>query len=163
MDLTDFRLDISICHTDLAKEALDYARNILQDRPKILGNFEVDSLSRIYRNYSLLEYAPSFALQHLITTSKDAPDPSHALFHKTNEVHQTWLRAKCFAVGNLRLFGKVNIVHVAALLGHAEIVRYYVNSGTCHVDTRDDLKRTPLFYAVFRARKNIMECRTVHT
>jgi len=158
-ELAEFRLDVNVCHSSLANRVLDYAMKIFQDDPDVdvWGHPDDASWNKTYHRYPLLEYALMAALRHLSTASKDAPDMSHALFDEKTKVHQLWLQAQCLAVGYLWLFGKAHVVHVAALLGYANMIKFYLNRGVCHVDIRDDYQRTPLFYATLREHADVVK------
>ncbi|KAH5423318.1 hypothetical protein HBI23_244610 [Parastagonospora nodorum] len=150
-ELAEFRLDHSNCHKTLGRKALDYAMIVFKDCPEVeISNPDDASYHEPYRRYPLFEYALTAGLRHLTTASKDYPDLSHPLFDEENGFHQPWMRAQCLAASNLWVSGNISILHVAALLGHVNLVAYYLKVFPDRIDTRDERQRTPLFFAVLR-------------
>ncbi|KAF2272405.1 uncharacterized protein EI97DRAFT_406490, partial [Westerdykella ornata] len=148
-ELRQFHMEPSENHRILAQRILDYSYEFLKEHPRIpiTGHDEVRNYFAEVSNQPLLEYSCRNSLRHLNDSGVAFLEFSHPLLDAGSHLHQVWLRWQARICGDLWLSRDIGLVHLAALLGQLEIVRFCIE--TSHVDVRDQYQLTPLFYAVF--------------
>jgi ankyrin repeat protein len=157
-ELAPFRLQASECHQNVAQRTLNYTiRTLQRDANVDIANPEDAENHWVYRQLPLLHYALTVSMRHLLRESSERVDLSHDLFDEKNALHQPWLRAQCFAISSLWVFGNTTLIHVAALLGHLDLMQHFIRDPRYEVDLRDEMQRTPLFYAILRERSDVVK------
>ena len=154
-----YTLQPSVSHWILASRTYEYTDALINLNPQIkCWPSDGQNINEDLQRHPLLEYSSRYGLQHLSeTTIKESESFRHPLLNDDWSARQGWMRTQRTANSRHRQSYDNDLIHLAALLGRIELVRYCIVHRGMDVNMRDVRQRTPIFYAITSGRVEVVK------